>query len=92
MVLSDPVIVREVLKEKPFAFSKGVLAEILEPIMGRGLIRALRGVEEPAQAARAGVPQGVAGPHGGSVRDCSAELTKNLDKEIAAGGASRGST
>jgi hypothetical protein len=23
MVLSDPVIVREVLKEKPFAFSKG---------------------------------------------------------------------
>ena len=68
MVLSDPVIVREVLKEKPFAFSKGVLAEILEPIMGQGLIRALRGVEEPAQAARAGVPQGVAGPHGGSVR------------------------
>lgn len=40
MVLSDPVIVREVLKEKPFAFSKGVLAEILEPIMGQGLIPA----------------------------------------------------
>jgi hypothetical protein len=35
MVLSDPVVVREVLKEKPFAFSKGVLAEILEPIMAR---------------------------------------------------------
>lgn len=40
MVLSDPVVVREVLKEKPFAFSKGVLAEILEPIMGQGLIPA----------------------------------------------------
>ena len=63
MVLSDPVVVREVLKEKPFSFSKGrafpnhhvpplrlpisrptdtflllskgVLAEILEPIMGQ---------------------------------------------------------
>ena len=40
MVLSDPVVVREVLKEKPFAFDKGVLAEILEPIMGQGLIPA----------------------------------------------------
>ncbi|CAL6309852.1 unnamed protein product [Bathycoccus prasinos] len=38
MVLSDPVVVKEVLKEKPFSFDKGVLAEILEPIMGQGLI------------------------------------------------------
>ena len=40
MVLSDPVVVKEVLKEKPFSFDKGVLAEILEPIMGQGLIPA----------------------------------------------------
>lgn len=34
MVLSDFVVVREVLKEKLFLFDKGVLVEILELIMG----------------------------------------------------------
>jgi cytochrome P450 len=87
MVLSDPVIVREVLKEKPFAFSKGVLAEILEPIMGQGLIPAPYAVWKNRRR------QLVPGFHKawldhmvGLFGDCSAELTKNLDKEIAAGG------
>lgn len=39
-VLSDPNAVRRVLSEKPFDFDKGLLAEILEPILGKGLIPA----------------------------------------------------
>ena len=87
MVLSDPVIVREVLKEKPFAFSKGVLAEILEPIMGQGLIPAPYAVWKNRRR------QLVPGFHKawldhmvGLFGDCSTELTRNLDKAIAAGG------
>ena len=87
MVLSDPVIVREVLKEKPFAFSKGVLAEILEPIMGQGLIPAPYAVWKNRRR------QLVPGFHKawldhmvGLFGDCSTELTRNLDEEIAAGG------
>ena len=45
---------REVLKEKPFAFSKGVLAEILEPIMGQGLIPAPYAVWKNRQEGRGG--------------------------------------
>ncbi|MEW5302811.1 MAG: hypothetical protein WDW36_005557 [Sanguina aurantia] len=40
IVISDPVVVRYILKENAFNYSKGVLAEILEPIMGKGLIPA----------------------------------------------------
>ena len=87
MVLSDPVIVREVLKEKPFAFSKGVVAEILEPIMGQGLIPAPYAVWKNRRR------QLVPGFHKawldhmvGLFGDCSTELTRNLDEEIAAGG------
>eukprot|EP00291_Cryptomonas_curvata_P020761 CAMPEP_0172165816 /NCGR_PEP_ID=MMETSP1050-20130122/8625_1 /TAXON_ID=233186 /ORGANISM="Cryptomonas curvata, Strain CCAP979/52" /LENGTH=561 /DNA_ID=CAMNT_0012836335 /DNA_START=256 /DNA_END=1937 /DNA_ORIENTATION=- len=39
-VLSDPAAVRHVLKEKTFSFDKGLLAEILQPILGKGLIPA----------------------------------------------------
>ena len=84
MVLSDPVVVREVLKEKPFAFSKGVLAEILEPIMGQGLIPAPYAVWKNRRR------QLVPGFHKawldhmvGLFGDCSAQLVKNLDAEIA---------
>ena len=89
MVLSDPVIVREVLKEKPFAFSKGVLAEILEPIMGQGLIPAPYAVWKNRRR------QLVPGFHKawldhmvGLFGDCSVQLTKNLDAEIEKGGGS----
>ena len=79
MVLSDPVVVREVLKEKPFSFDKGVLAEILEPIMGQGLIPgAVRGVEEPQSSTRAGISQGVARSHGWFVRS----LLQRVDSEF----------
>jgi cytochrome P450 len=40
IVVSDPVIAKHILKENPGAYDKGVLAEILEPIMGKGLIPA----------------------------------------------------
>jgi cytochrome P450 len=93
MVLSDPVIVREVLKEKPFSFSKGVLAEILEPIMGQGLIPAPYAIWKNRRR------QLVPGFHKawldhmvGLFGDCSLELTRNMDKAIedAAAGSSRG--
>ncbi|GJP50872.1 hypothetical protein CLOM_g10026 [Closterium sp. NIES-68] len=40
VVISDPIIARHVLKENAFAYDKGMLAELLEPIMGKGLIPA----------------------------------------------------
>ncbi|CAN6454477.1 unnamed protein product [Victoria cruziana] len=40
VVISDPVVARHILKENAFSYDKGVLADILEPIMGKGLIPA----------------------------------------------------
>ncbi|CAD7699155.1 unnamed protein product [Ostreobium quekettii] len=40
LVVSDPVVVRHIIKENYDNYDKGVLAEILEPIMGKGLIPA----------------------------------------------------
>ncbi|XP_051125371.1 cytochrome P450 97B2, chloroplastic isoform X2 [Andrographis paniculata] len=40
VVVSDPIVARHILRENPFAYDKGVLADILEPIMGKGLIPA----------------------------------------------------
>mmetsp|Transcript_147 Transcript_147/g.368 ORF Transcript_147/g.368 Transcript_147/m.368 type:complete len:756 (-) Transcript_147:467-2734(-) len=40
IVVSDPVITKEILKAQPSQYDKGVLAEILEDIMGKGLIPA----------------------------------------------------
>jgi len=40
IVLSDPVMVKQILKDNPNNYDKGILAEILEPIMGKGLIPA----------------------------------------------------
>jgi cytochrome P450 len=40
LVISDPVMARHVLQSSPEAYCKGMLAEILEPIMGKGLIPA----------------------------------------------------
>ena len=80
MVLSDPVVVREVLKEKPFSFDKGVLAEILEPIMGQGLIPAPYAIWKNRRR------QLVPGFHKawldhmvGLFGHCSSELVRNLD-------------
>jgi cytochrome P450 family 97 subfamily B polypeptide 3 len=52
--VSDPTVAKFVLKEAPEKFSKGVLAEILEPIMGKGLIPA--DLETWKQRRRAIVP------------------------------------
>lgn len=40
IVISDPQVVKHLLKDNAFNYDKGVLAEILEPIMGKGLIPA----------------------------------------------------
>ncbi|KAI5061137.1 hypothetical protein GOP47_0023642 [Adiantum capillus-veneris] len=40
VVISDPVVARHILRENAFGYDKGVLADILEPIMGKGLIPA----------------------------------------------------
>jgi cytochrome P450 len=40
LVVSDPVQARHVLRENNDKYDKGILAEILEPIMGKGLIPA----------------------------------------------------
>ena len=40
IVVSDPVIARHILKDNAQAYDKGILADILEPLMGKGLIPA----------------------------------------------------
>ena len=40
IVVSDPMIAKHILRDNSKAYDKGVLAEILEPIMGKGLIPA----------------------------------------------------
>jgi cytochrome P450 len=40
IVVSDPTMVKHILKDNPLNYDKGILAEILEPIMGKGLIPA----------------------------------------------------
>lgn len=40
IVISDPIIAKHILRDNAKAYDKGVLAEILEPIMGKGLIPA----------------------------------------------------
>ncbi|KAK7307911.1 hypothetical protein VNO77_41385 [Canavalia gladiata] len=40
VVVSDPIVARHILRENAFSYDKGVLADILEPIMGKGLIPA----------------------------------------------------
>lgn len=36
MIVSDPAIAKFILKDNARAYDKGVLAEILKPIMGKG--------------------------------------------------------
>mgnify|MGYP006092627211 CR=1 FL=1 len=40
IVINDPMMAKHILKSPNGAYNKGVLAEILEPIMGNGLIPA----------------------------------------------------
>ena len=40
IVVSDPIIAKHILRDNAKAYDKGILAEILEPIMGKGLIPA----------------------------------------------------
>ena len=40
MICSDPAVAKHILRTANLSFDKGVLAEILEPIMGKGLIPA----------------------------------------------------
>lgn len=38
IVISDPIIMKYILRDNAKAYDKGVLAEILAPIMGKGLV------------------------------------------------------
>jgi hypothetical protein len=38
IVVSDPIIVKHILKENPQKYDKGILAEILKPVMGKVLL------------------------------------------------------
>eukprot|EP00592_Proboscia_alata_P008083 CAMPEP_0194357594 /NCGR_PEP_ID=MMETSP0174-20130528/5052_1 /TAXON_ID=216777 /ORGANISM="Proboscia alata, Strain PI-D3" /LENGTH=728 /DNA_ID=CAMNT_0039127681 /DNA_START=354 /DNA_END=2540 /DNA_ORIENTATION=+ len=40
LIVSDPVMAKHILKSSPENYCKGVLADVLEPIMGNGLIPA----------------------------------------------------
>ncbi|EKX43116.1 cytochrome P450 [Guillardia theta CCMP2712] len=40
LIVSDPTVVRHILSENALKYDKGILADILEPIMGKGLIPA----------------------------------------------------
>ena len=40
IVISDPTVAKYILRDNAKAYDKGILAEILEPIMGKGLIPA----------------------------------------------------
>eukprot|EP00262_Sarcandra_glabra_P004108 TRINITY_DN150_c0_g1_i2.p1 TRINITY_DN150_c0_g1~~TRINITY_DN150_c0_g1_i2.p1 ORF type:complete len:622 (+),score=104.28 TRINITY_DN150_c0_g1_i2:196-2061(+) len=40
LIVSDPAIAKHILRENPKAYSKGILAEILDFVMGKGLIPA----------------------------------------------------
>lgn len=40
IVVQDPVMVKRILKEENILYSKGILAEVLEEVMGKGLIPA----------------------------------------------------
>lgn len=40
IVISDPAMVKHILKDNPLKYDKGILAEILAPVMGKGLIPA----------------------------------------------------
>merc|ERR1719162_2171731 len=40
MVVSDPQMMRHILRENVFNYDKGVLGEVLEDVMGKGLIPA----------------------------------------------------
>jgi hypothetical protein len=40
IVVSDPIVAKHILRDNARAYDKGVLAEILKPIMGKGLIPA----------------------------------------------------
>ena len=40
LIVSDPVVIRHILADSALKYDKGILADILEPIMGKGLIPA----------------------------------------------------
>ena len=86
LIISDPVMARHILRSSPEAYCKGVLSEILEPIMGNGLIPA--DPETWKVRRRAIVP----GFHKRWLNrmvtlfaDCADKLVSELDRDAATG-------
>jgi len=80
LIASDPGVVRHIMATNPLSYDKGILAEILEPIMGKGLI--------PADLSTARTRRRVIAPafHAAWLRrmvklvtDCGEELVTRLD-------------
>jgi len=81
MVVSDPNVVKHMMKDSVFSFDKGVLSEILEPFMGQGLIPAP--FEVWRQRRRAVVPgfhQAWLNSMCNMFGDCTQRLVEKLDK------------
>ena len=86
IVIADPIVARHVLRDNAVNYNKGVLAEILEDIMGKGLIPA--DPETWRVRRRAIVP----GFHAawlehmvGMFGECSERLVDDLDRAAASG-------
>lgn len=85
VIVSDPVVVRHLLRDNAFNYGKGVLAEILEPIMGKGLIPADLETWKPRR--RAIVPAFHAAYINAMVKmfgECAAQCAASLDASIDA--------
>lgn len=81
MVVSDPVVLRHILKENVFSYDKGVLTEILEPFMGQGLIPAPFEVwKERRRAVVPGFHQAWLNSMCNMFGTCTQRLVNKLDK------------
>jgi cytochrome P450 len=92
VVISDPVVVRHILRDNAMNYDKGVLAEILEPIMGKGLIPA--DLETWKVRRRAIVPAFHKAYYESMARmfaSCTERTVEKLDKAIEAAAVGKGS-
>jgi len=81
LIVSDPVVIRHILAESALKYDKGILADILQPIMGSGLIPA--DLATWATRRRQLVPafhKAWLQSTVGLFNDCSARLCQSLDK------------
>jgi len=85
-VLSDPNAIKEVLSKRPFDFDKGLLAEILKPILGKGLIPAdLKTWQKRRPAIQPGFHKAWLDRMTLTFSECADCMLESLDKAAASG-------